>query len=182
MIVIELPDEAATAAFAARIAALARPGDVIALKGELGAGKTSFARAFIRARGGVEAVPSPTFTLVQVYELGEGTVWHIDGYRLRHPDEAWELDIEDAFHEGVSLIEWPERLGPLIPARRLEITLSAGPTPAARRATIDPPAEWATRLAGLTAPAPRHPRESGGPGQAMGLGALDSRFRGNDAK
>src|SRR5229473_496352 len=126
MIVIELPDEAATAALAAHIAALARPGDVIALKGELGAGKTSFARAFIRARGGVEAVPSPTFTLVQVYELADGTIWHIDAYRLRDPEEAWELDIEDAFRDGVSLIEWPERLGPLVPARRLEITLSAG--------------------------------------------------------
>jgi tRNA threonylcarbamoyladenosine biosynthesis protein TsaE len=155
MIVIELPDEAATAALAARIAALARPGDVIALKGELGAGKTSFARAFIRARGGVEPVPSPTFTLVQVYELGDGAIWHIDGYRLRDPEEAWELDIEDAFHAGISLIEWPERLGPLVPARRLEITLSAGPTQEARRAVIqpgsDPGTEWAGRLAALAA-------------------------------
>ncbi|MFI4947236.1 MAG: tRNA (adenosine(37)-N6)-threonylcarbamoyltransferase complex ATPase subunit type 1 TsaE [Alphaproteobacteria bacterium] len=155
MIVIELPDEAATAALAARIAALARPGDVIALKGELGTGKTSFARAFIRARGGVEAVPSPTFTLVQVYELGGGAIWHIDGYRLRDPAEAWELDIEDAFHEGISLIEWPERLWPLVPARRLEITLSAGPTQDARRAAIDPgiepTAEWTARLAGIAA-------------------------------
>ena len=146
---IDLPDEKATAELAARLALVARPGDVIALRGELGAGKTSFARAFIRARGGHEAVPSPTFTLVQVYELAGGTIWHIDGYRLRHPEEAWELDIEDAFHEAVSLIEWPERLGPLIPARRLEITLAAGPTPRARRALIDPPAEWATRLGGI---------------------------------
>ncbi len=151
MIVIALPDEAATAALAARVAALARPGDVIALKGELGAGKTSFARAFIRARGGREAVPSPTFTLVQVSELGEAPIWHIDGYRLRDPEEAWELDIEDAFRDGVSLIEWPERLGSLVPDRRLEITLSAGPTSGARRVTIDVPAEWGERLAGLAA-------------------------------
>jgi tRNA threonylcarbamoyladenosine biosynthesis protein TsaE len=151
MIMIELPDETATAVLATRLAALARPGDVIALKGELGAGKTSFARAFIRARGGIEAVPSPTFTLVQVYELAEGTIWHIDGYRLRAPEEAWELDIEDAFCEGISLIEWPERLGSLVPARRLEITLSAGPTPAARRAALDPGAEWASRLSGCPA-------------------------------
>lgn len=147
MIVIELPDEAATAGLAVRIAELAEAGDVIALKGELGAGKTSFARAFIRARGGEEAVPSPTFTLVQVYELGGGPIWHIDGYRLRDPDDAWELDIEDAFNEGISLIEWPEKLGPLVPARRLEITLSAGSTPGARRASIDPGSEWAARLA-----------------------------------
>src|ERR1700704_7131952 len=172
MIVIELPDEASTPALAAHIAALARLGDVIALKGELGAGKTSFARAFIRARGGVEAVPSPTFTLVQVYELGDLTIWHIDAYRLRDPDEAWELDIEDAFRDGVSLIEWPERLGPLVPARRLEITLSAGPTPNARRAAIDPPAEWAARLAGLV----RHSRASGSPEQPIdALEPLDSR-------
>src|SRR6266478_284520 len=147
MIVIDLQDEAATAALAARIAALARPGDVVALAGELGAGKTSFARSFIRARGGVEAVPSPTFTLVQVYELPDGPVWHIDGYRLRDPEEAWELDIEDAFRDGISLIEWPERLGPLIPARRLEITLAEGATPEARRASIDPADEWAERIA-----------------------------------
>jgi len=153
MIVTELPDEDATAALAARIAALARPGDVIALKGELGAGKTTFARAFIRARGGAEAVPSPTFTLVQIYELGDAAIWHFDAYRLRDPEEAWELGIEDAFRDGISLIEWPERLGPLLPPRRLEIALSAGATPNARRAAIDhgddPAGNWAERLAGL---------------------------------
>ncbi len=155
MIAIELPDEAGTAALAARVAAFARPGDVIALKGELGAGKTSFARAFIAARGGGGEVPSPTFTLVQLYEVGDATIWHFDAYRLRDPEEAWELGIEDAFQDGISLIEWPERMGPLVPARRLEITLAQGPTPAARRASIDagidPGADWALRLAGLAA-------------------------------
>lgn len=151
MIVIELPDEAATAALAVRIAGLARPGDVIALKGELGAGKTSFARAFIRARGCREQVPSPTFTLVQLYEVGDATVWHFDGYRLRDPEEAWELGIEDAFRDGISLIEWPERFGRLIPARRLEITLAPGTTATARRATLDPGGDWTARLAGLGA-------------------------------
>jgi tRNA threonylcarbamoyladenosine biosynthesis protein TsaE len=151
MIVTELPDEAATAALAARIAALARPGDVIALSGELGAGKTAFARAFIRARGGIEAVPSPTFTLVQVYELGDAAIWHFDAYRLRHPDEAWELGIEDAFRDGISLIEWPERLAALLPPARLEIALHPGSTPTARRAALDPAGDWAERLAGLAA-------------------------------
>ena len=155
MIVIELSDEAATAAFAARVARLVRRGDVIALKGELGTGKTSFARAFIRARAGRdEEVPSPTFTLVQPYELPDLPIWHFDGYRLRHPDEAWDLGIEDAFRDGVSLIEWPERFGSLIPSRRLEITLEHsaaqhGAAPEARRAVIDPGPEWATRLAAL---------------------------------
>src|SRR5713101_1012221 len=160
MNVIDLPDEAATAALAARVAALARPGDVIALKGELGAGKTSFARAFIGARGGTEAVPSPTFTLVQLYELGDATIWHFDCYRLRDPEEAWELGIEDAFHDGISLIEWPDRLGSLLPPRRLEITLMPGASPTARRARLDPGGDpgtgWEARLAGLAAPTVCH--------------------------
>src|SRR5438445_82032 len=145
MPVVDLPDEAATARFAARVSALAASGDVIALRGELGAGKTSFARAFIRARGGEGEVPSPTFTLVQVYELGDAAVWHFDGYRLRDPEEGWELGIEDAFRDGVSLIEWPERFGPLIPERRLEITFEHGGATEARRAIIDAGPEWVAR-------------------------------------
>jgi tRNA threonylcarbamoyl adenosine modification protein YjeE len=182
MIVLELADEAATAAFAARFAALARPGDVIALKGELGAGKTSFARAFISARGGAEAVPSPTFTLVQLYEVGDTPIWHFDCYRLGDPEEAWELDIEDAFWDGISLIEWPERMAPLVPARRLEITLSPGAAATERRASIDAGANWAARLNGA-APMVCHPRKSGGLEQPPEpLVPLASRFRGNDAK
>ena len=173
MIVIELQDEAETAALAGRIARLAAPGDVIALAGELGAGKTSFARAFIRARGGTEEVPSPTFTLAQAYELGEVTVWHFDFYRLRHADEAWELAIEDAFHDGISLIEWPERLGALLPPRRLHITLSPGATPDARRAEIDPGGDsrgdWASRLARLASPNSSHPAKAGGQGRPLRL-------------
>jgi tRNA threonylcarbamoyladenosine biosynthesis protein TsaE len=153
MPVIELPNEHATARLAARIAALARPGDILALKGELGAGKTSFARAFIRARGGSEEVPSPTFTLVQVYEFADAPVWHFDCYRLRDAEEAWELGIEDAFRDGISLIEWPERLGPLLPARRLEIALLPGASPEARRAEIDPGDAWVERIAQLAAKA-----------------------------
>ncbi|MGE0724239.1 MAG: tRNA (adenosine(37)-N6)-threonylcarbamoyltransferase complex ATPase subunit type 1 TsaE [Alphaproteobacteria bacterium] len=153
MIVTELPDLEATSALAARIAALARPGDVIALQGELGAGKTTLARAFIRARGYTGEVPSPTFTMAQLYDLDDAPIWHFDAYRLRDPDEAWELGIEDAFREGISLIEWPERLGPLLPDRRLWITLSDAGPPNARRATLDPGlgpgGDWAERLAGL---------------------------------
>jgi tRNA threonylcarbamoyladenosine biosynthesis protein TsaE len=149
--IIDLPDEKATAALAARLAALAAPGDIIALKGELGAGKTSFARAFIRARGGDETVPSPTFTLVQVYDLPGGAVWHFDLYRLRQSDEAWELGIEDAFRDGISLIEWPERLGALLPARRLEIALDFGPAATERRARLSGDGDWAARLAAIGA-------------------------------
>jgi tRNA threonylcarbamoyl adenosine modification protein YjeE len=151
--VVDLPDEAATAALAARISALAEVGDVIALKGDLGCGKTSFARSFIRAHGGAEEVPSPTFTLVQIYELGSAVIWHFDLYRLKSPEEAWELGIEDAFTEGISLIEWPERLGPLLPRHCLKIELLFGDQPDARRAVLDVGEGWQKRLAGITADA-----------------------------
>ena len=153
MAVVELPDEAATAAFAARVSALAATRDIIALKGDLGSGKTTFARGFIRARGGTEEVPSPTFTLVQIYELGSAVVWHFDLYRIQSPEEAWELGIEDAFAEGITLIEWPERLGPLLPVRRLEIEFLFGEQPEARRAVLDPGGNWQARLAGIAADA-----------------------------
>ena len=153
MPVVDLPDEAATAAFAARISELAEVGDVIALKGDLGCGKTSFARSFIRARGGAEEVPSPTFTLVQIYELTPAAIWHFDLYRIKSSEEAWELGIEDAFSEGISLIEWPERLGPLLPRRRLEIEFLFGGRPDERRALIDAGESWRQRLAGISADA-----------------------------
>jgi tRNA threonylcarbamoyladenosine biosynthesis protein TsaE len=136
---VDLPDEAATARLARRVAALARPGDVIALRGDLGAGKTLFARAFI----GEEDVPSPTFTLVQTYDRPFGRVWHFDLYRLKDPAEAVELDIEDAFAEGISLIEWPERLGALLPRERLEVALDFAPRPTARRARLEGRGRWA---------------------------------------
>jgi tRNA threonylcarbamoyladenosine biosynthesis protein TsaE len=151
VVVIDLPDENATAVFAAQLAALAMPGDVIALKGELGAGKTTLARAFIHARGGDETVPSPTFTLLQVYELPGGAVWHFDFHRLLKPEEAWELGIEDAFRDGISLIEWPERLGELLPTWRLEVALDFNSAPDARRATLSGYGDWADRLAGIGA-------------------------------
>jgi tRNA threonylcarbamoyladenosine biosynthesis protein TsaE len=145
--VVNLPNETATAALAASLAALAEPGDVVALKGDLGAGKTTFARAFIRALGNADAeVPSPTFTLVQIYEAADAAIWHFDLYRLNAADEAWELGIEDAFASGISVIEWPDRLGPLLPARRLEITLEFGDCPDSRRAVIDGDRAWRPRL------------------------------------
>jgi tRNA threonylcarbamoyladenosine biosynthesis protein TsaE len=145
--VFDLPKEAATAALAARLAAVARAGDIIALKGDLGVGKTSFARAFIRARTKAqEEVPSPTFTLVQTYQTDRGAIWHFDLYRLHSAEEVWELGIEDAFGSGISLIEWPDRLGPLLPQRRLEISLSFADRPEARRAIVCGGAEWRDRL------------------------------------
>lgn len=145
---IDLPDEAATEALARRLAAVVRPGDVFALWGGLGAGKTAFARAFIRAAGDpAEEVPSPTFTLVQSYALPAGAAWHFDLYRLASPDEVWELGIEDAFAEGIVLIEWPDRLGALLPPDRLDIHLDPGATEGARHVRLIGHGAQAARLA-----------------------------------
>jgi tRNA threonylcarbamoyladenosine biosynthesis protein TsaE len=141
-----LPDLEATRALARRIASLARVGDVIGLSGDLGAGKTTFARFFIAALGGHEDVPSPTFTLVQTYDLAAATVWHFDLYRVERAIELRELGLEDALAEGISLIEWPERLGPLMPADNLELRLSLGERPEARRARLEAHGSWCARL------------------------------------
>ena len=105
-----------TACLARVMAAVLKPGDVIALQGAVGAGKTHFARAFIRARQGAAAedVPSPTFTLVQTYDDPMGTeIWHADLYRLTHPDELIELGLDEAMRDAIVLIEWPDHGGPL---------------------------------------------------------------------
>jgi tRNA threonylcarbamoyladenosine biosynthesis protein TsaE len=144
---IDLPDESATRAFSRALAGLAREGDVFALEGDLGTGKTVFARTFIRAlTHPAEEVPSPSFTLVQGYESSAGTIHHFDLYRLTVPEEALELGIEEAFASGITLIEWPARLGPLLPASALTITLHYGPHPDARRAVVTGPAAWRPRL------------------------------------
>jgi tRNA threonylcarbamoyladenosine biosynthesis protein TsaE len=150
---IALPDLAATAGLAKALAARAAVRDVIALWGELGLGKTTFARAFIQNRPGgdsVAEVPSPTFNLVQVYELPTAPVWHFDLYRLTDPEDAWELGIEEAFSTAITLIEWPDRLGALLPAERLDVELQAGGEATSRRAQLRGNGGWAKRLEGLT--------------------------------
>jgi tRNA threonylcarbamoyladenosine biosynthesis protein TsaE len=142
--------EGATSALATRLAPLLRTGDIVALHGELGAGKTFFARAVIHALGGPEEVPSPTFTLVQTYDLAPVPVWHFDLYRLTRPEDAHELDIEDAFLDAISLIEWPERLGALLPADRLDVHLAFGKGEAERVVTISGGPSWAERLKALS--------------------------------
>jgi tRNA threonylcarbamoyladenosine biosynthesis protein TsaE len=143
---LSLADERATEALAARLAALARPGDIFALAGPLGSGKTTLARAFIRAlTGPEEEVPSPTFTLVQSYDSDKGPLFHFDLYRLDSPDQAEELGIDDAFAEGISLVEWPERLGKRLPARHLQIALATGAREGARTVRISGGEKWAQR-------------------------------------
>ena len=144
---IELAGLKDTLDLARRLARLAETGDVIALSGDLGAGKTEFARAFIRALTDAnEDVPSPTFTLVQTYSADSAEIWHFDLYRLETAEEAFELGIEDAFHDGISLIEWPDRLGPYLPRNRLDVHLSVTKGKNHRQAQLTPHADWSERL------------------------------------
>lgn len=123
---LETAKEAAE--FAASFSIHLKAGDCILLSGPVGAGKTHFARSIIQAMmardGEVEDVPSPTFTLVQVYETSVGEVWHTDLYRLSHVDEITELGLEDAFDTAIALVEWPDRLGSVRPTRNLNLTFS----------------------------------------------------------
>ncbi|WP_386679335.1 tRNA (adenosine(37)-N6)-threonylcarbamoyltransferase complex ATPase subunit type 1 TsaE [Loktanella sp. R86503] len=118
---ILLADADATAALAGHIASAAGAGDTLLLQGDIGAGKTTFARAFIRAKLQLpkEDVPSPTFTLVQTYDAGDVEIWHCDLYRLTDPQEVLELGLDDAFRDAICLIEWPDRLGRDVPADAL---------------------------------------------------------------
>jgi len=115
------------AALGDQLASLLRIHDVILLKGDLGTGKSTFARALIQALCGENIeVPSPTFTLVQTYDAPAFSLWHFDLYRLKEPEEAYELGLEEAYESGVSLIEWPERLGTFLPREYLEIEFAYG--------------------------------------------------------
>jgi tRNA threonylcarbamoyladenosine biosynthesis protein TsaE len=148
-----LPDEAATARLAAGLALLLRTGDVLALQGTLGAGKTAFARALIQARAGAEIeVPSPTFTLVQTYVLPGLVLWHFDLYRLSNPDEVIELGWDEALETAALLVEWPDRAGALLPAGALTLSLAVTGD-VSRRATLTVPlaagSAWADRRIAL---------------------------------
>lgn len=154
-----LANESDTRDFGAAIAGRLRAGDVIALRGDLGAGKTALARAIIQARmkkarmteGGVGAVevPSPTFNLVLVYEPDDPAapvLWHFDLYRLDRSEDVFELGIEEALDEGISLIEWPDRLGGLLPEGHVDITLEMGQAEGDRCICVSVPARLAARF------------------------------------
>ncbi|WP_335594597.1 tRNA (adenosine(37)-N6)-threonylcarbamoyltransferase complex ATPase subunit type 1 TsaE [Hyphomonas sp.] len=144
----DLPDDAATRTLGAHLATLLRAGDVVALHGDLGAGKTTLTRGLIQALCDAnEEVPSPTYTLVQSYEGPEFPIWHFDLYRMNTPDEVMELGWDET-QNGVALIEWPERAGRYLPTVRLDLTLQI--VGEQRRARLEPVGEdWQKRLNGF---------------------------------
>lgn len=144
------PTEQALTRFAADFAMALQPGDCILLRGDLGAGKTTFARAVIRALAGdfegLLEVPSPTFTLVQTYDL-RLPVSHFDLYRLTDLDELDELGLWEALSGGVALVEWPQRAEAALPGTGVTVALDENPAdPDSRDLVVDGPAEFMTRL------------------------------------
>ena len=138
-----LADEAATQALGVALAAVLRAGDVIALSGPLGSGKTTLARALLKALGEEGEVPSPSFALVQPYETLDPPVWHADLYRIEDPSELAELGLDEILTEGALVVEWPERAPGAWPeALALSLELANG---AARRLTATVPPPWEGR-------------------------------------
>ena len=142
---VALPDLNATARLGAGIAGSLRCGDAVALWGDLGAGKTTLARAILQALGVKEDVPSPTFTIVQNYET-DPAIAHYDLYRLKNPREMAELGFEDALDQGAVLVEWPERAPEALPPEALHVRLGLAHT--GRLARITGPGRWENLLNG----------------------------------
>jgi tRNA threonylcarbamoyladenosine biosynthesis protein TsaE len=141
-----LADEAATRRLGEAVAQALQPGETVCLSGPLGAGKSTLARALIRALTTPdEDVPSPTFTLVQFYEGPRLKVAHFDLYRLTNPDEAYEIGLDEALDEGAALIEWPERLEGRLPADRLDIEIALTDAADGRRVRLSPHGAWEGR-------------------------------------
>jgi len=127
-------NEAETGAVAQKMATITTRGDVWALSGTLGAGKSVFARAFIQHLTSADEVPSPTFTLVQTYWTDDFDIYHYDLYRLKDAMEIFELGVEEAFFSAVSLVEWPEKMAGFAPRNMWHVKIE--PQGEARRITI----------------------------------------------
>lgn len=141
--------EAETAAFGAKLGALLRRGDTVTLSGGLGAGKSVLARGIVRRFLPHEEVPSPTFTLVQTYGTPAFAIWHVDLYRLKTASEVRELGLDDALDGDVLLIEWPDRMGELLPRDRLDIILEGGNDADERVAKLIARGSWTPRIKDL---------------------------------
>lgn len=140
-----VPDAQALEALGARIADLVRPGEAVCLWGPLGAGKSTLARGLVRAlTSPEEEVPSPTFTLVQAYE-GRLAAAHFDLYRLKSPDEAHELGLDEALDVGVAVIEWPQRLEGALPPDRLDVEIAIPEDGDGRLVRVRGQGAWADR-------------------------------------
>lgn len=116
-------DEADTIKLGRALAQIAKPGDIFALFGTLGMGKSVLSRSFIQSFLGDVEVPSPTFTLLQTYEAPGYDIYHYDLYRLKTPEEIFELGMEEAMYSGVCLIEWPEKMGSYLPKRAITVKI-----------------------------------------------------------
>ena len=141
---ISLPSPAATEDFGRRLASLLRPGDVVALEGDLGAGKTTLARGILHGLGHEGEVASPTFPIVVPYEELAVPAWHVDLYRIESPAELEELALDEALHYAALLIEWPERLGAGLWPESLRLSLRRDGEGARALTALVPPA-WGTR-------------------------------------
>ncbi|MEH6494595.1 MAG: tRNA (adenosine(37)-N6)-threonylcarbamoyltransferase complex ATPase subunit type 1 TsaE [Pseudomonas marincola] len=150
---VSVANENETAALAKSLGAILKAQDIVTLNGTLGAGKTAFARALIRGLcGETTEVPSPTFNLLLTYDCERAPIYHYDFYRLEDPEEVWELDIEEAYDTGITLIEWVSNLQDLAPETSLDITLSIpeGGDEGTRLITVTGPEDWQDRLKNLT--------------------------------
>ena len=134
----------ATEAFGRRLAGQLRAGDVVALFGELGAGKTTLARGLLAGLGHDGDVASPTFPIVIPYETLAIPVWHVDLYRIEDPAEIGELALDEALEDGALIVEWPERMGPALWPHSLRLTLRRQGE-GARALTAEVPAAWEAR-------------------------------------
>lgn len=143
--------ETDTVGLGATLGTYLRQGDILTLEGTLGMGKTALARGLIRHLCGYETVvPSPTFTLVQIYDAPDFPIWHCDLFRIKSSDDALEIGFDEAFTDAATLIEWPERLASMLPERRLRIRFLSETSDGNRMVTLEGGADWKQRIEGLS--------------------------------